>query len=56
MCSFDSYVDCVCTKFAKRLLNRYWGQYTKLGDSFLENLQGLTTLKIYKTDGYYHEK
>ena len=43
-------------KFAKRLLNRYWGQYTKLGDSFLENLQGLTTLKIYKTDGYYHEK
>ncbi|WP_347565071.1 ABC transporter transmembrane domain-containing protein [Holdemanella biformis] len=43
-------------KFAKRLLNRYWGQYTKLGDSFLENLQGLTTLKIYKTDGYYHKK
>lgn len=43
-------------KFAKRLLNRYWGQYTKLGDSFLENLQGLTTLKIYETDGYYHKK
>lgn len=43
-------------KCAKRLLNRYWGQYTKLGDSFLENLQGLTTLKIYKTDGYYHKK
>ena len=35
-------------KFAKRLLNRYWGQYTKLGDNFLENLQGLTTLKIYE--------
>ena len=43
-------------KFAKRLLNRYWGQYTKLGDSFLENLQGLTTLKIYEADGHYHEK
>ena len=43
-------------KFAKRLLNRYWGQYTKLGDSFLENLQGLTTLKIYEADGRYHEK
>ncbi|WP_419042110.1 ABC transporter ATP-binding protein/permease [Holdemanella porci] len=43
-------------KFAKRLLNRYWGQYTKLGDSFLENLQGLTTLKIYEADGYYHKK
>lgn len=43
-------------KFAKRLLDRYWGQYTKLGDSFLENLQGLTTLKIYEADGHYHEK
>ena len=43
-------------KFAKKLLNRYWGQYTKLGDSFLENLQGLTTLKIYEADGRYHEK
>ena len=43
-------------KFAKKLLNRYWGQYTKLGGSFLENLQGLTTLKIYEADGHYHEK
>lgn len=37
-------------KFAKRLLNQYWGIYTELGDSFLENLQGLTTLKIYQAD------
>ncbi|MDD3338863.1 MAG: ABC transporter ATP-binding protein/permease [Lachnospiraceae bacterium] len=37
-------------KFAKKLLNRYWGIYTNLGDSFLENLQGLTTLKIYQAD------
>lgn len=37
-------------KFAKRLLGRYWGQYAALGDSFLENLQGLTTLKIYQAD------
>lgn len=37
-------------KFAKKLLNKYWGIYTELGDSFLENLQGLTTLKIYKSD------
>ena len=37
-------------KFAKRLLNKYWGIYTELGDSFLENLQGLTTLKIYQSD------
>ena len=37
--------------WAKKLLSRYWGQYTKLGDTFLENLQGLTTLKIYQADG-----
>lgn len=37
-------------KFAKKLLQKYWGIYTELGDSFLENLQGLTTLKIYQTD------
>lgn len=37
-------------KFAKRLLSKYWGTYTELGDSFLENLQGLTTLKIYQSD------
>lgn len=36
--------------FAKKLLARYWGQYTTLGDHFLENLQGLTTLKIYQAD------
>ena len=37
--------------WAKKLLGKYWGQYTALGDTFLENLQGLTTLKIYQTDG-----
>lgn len=44
------------SKFAKKLLSKYWGQYTTLGDSFLENLEGLTTLKIYQADGYKHEK
>lgn len=42
--------------FAKKLLSKYWGQYTALGDSFLENLQGLTTLKIYQSDGYKHQR
>lgn len=37
-------------KIAGRLLKKYWGVYTGLGDSFLENLQGLTTLKIYSAD------
>ena len=36
--------------WAKKLLARYWGRYTELGDSFLENLQGLTTLKVYQAD------
>lgn len=43
-------------KFAKKLLAKYWGTYTELGDSFLENLQGLTTLKIYQADERYAKK
>lgn len=43
-------------KFAKKMLNKYWGVYTGLGDSFLENLQGLTTLKIYQADERYAKK
>lgn len=46
----------VIQKIAKRLLSKYWGQYTQLGDTFLENLQGLTTLKIYKADEYKNQK
>ncbi len=38
--------------WAKKLLSKYWGQYTALGDTFLENLQGLTTLKIYQADEF----
>ena len=38
--------------WAKKLLSKYWGQYTALGDTFLENLQGLTTLKIYQSDEF----
>ncbi len=41
-------------KIAKRILSQYWDQYTQLGDSFLENLQGLTTLKIYEADAARH--
>ena len=39
-------------KIAKKLLSKYWGQYTELGSTFLENLQGMTTLKIYKADEF----
>ena len=40
----------VVMKIAKRLLSKYWGVYAELGDSFLDNLNGLTTLKIYGAD------
>lgn len=40
--------------WAKKLLAKYWGQYTALGDTFLENLQGLTTLKIYQADEFLY--
>lgn len=43
-------------KFAKKMLAKYWGTYTELGDSFLECLQGLTTLKIYSADERYAKK
>ena len=46
----------VIQKIAKRLLSKYWGQYTQLGDTFLENLQGLTTLKIYQADEFKNKK
>ena len=43
-------------RWAKKLLSKYWGQYTALGDTFLENLQGLTTLKIYQADSFKQEE
>ncbi|MBQ8831562.1 MAG: ABC transporter ATP-binding protein/permease [Oscillospiraceae bacterium] len=43
-------------RWAKKLLSKYWGQYTALGDTFLENLQGLTTTKIYRADEFKHRE
>ena len=43
-------------RWAKKLLAKYWSQYTALGDTFLENLQGLTTTKIYQTDEFKHKE
>lgn len=43
-------------KFAKKMLSKYWGTYTELGDSFLESIQALTTLKIYQADERYAKK
>lgn len=46
----------VVQKLAKRILKKYWGSYVGLGDSFLESLQGLTTLKIFQADERYAKK
>ncbi|MCR5584066.1 MAG: ABC transporter ATP-binding protein/permease [Lachnospiraceae bacterium] len=43
-------------KIAKRILSKYWDQYTKLGSTFLENLRGMTTLKTYKADALKNEQ
>lgn len=43
-------------RWAKKLLSKYWGQYTALGDTFLENLQGLITTKIYQADEFKHKE
>lgn len=46
----------VVNKIAKRLLHKYWAIYVGLGSSFLDNLQGLITLKIYQDDDYKTKK
>ena len=43
-------------KFAKKLLAKYWGSYIQLGDHFLDNMQGLTTLKVYQSDEFKNEE
>ncbi|MDR1293315.1 MAG: ABC transporter ATP-binding protein/permease, partial [Clostridiales Family XIII bacterium] len=45
------FVTAGVARAAKKVFSKYWGVYTDLGASFLENLQGLTTLKIYGADG-----
>ena len=44
------------TEICKKLLAKYWGSYVQLGDHFLDNIQGLTTLKVYQSDGYKNEE
>lgn len=41
-------------KIAKRILKNYWKSYSNLGGTFLENLQGLTTLKVFNIDEEKH--
>lgn len=43
-------------KVAKKLMKKYWGNYTDLAGTFLENLQGLTTLKLFSADDKRHKQ
>lgn len=44
------------SKYAKKIFAKYWGKYTSMGDGFLDNVQGLKELKIFKADEYAHQK
>lgn len=46
----------VVSKYAKKVFAKYWGKYISMGDSFLDCIQGLKELKIYKADRIYSEK
>lgn len=46
----------VVMRNAKKVAGEYWGSYVDLGGSFLEAIQGLTTLKIYRADARWHER
>ncbi len=44
------------SKYAKKIFAKYWGKYTSMGDSFLDSVQGLRELKIFRADAAQHEK
>lgn len=46
----------VVSKWAKRIFAKYWGKYTSMGDSFLDSVQGLKELKIFRADEAQHVK
>ena len=43
-------------KIAKRIMGDYWHSYTDLGALFLESIQGLTTLKVFRADEERHRR
>lgn len=44
------------SKYAKKIFAKYWGKYTSMGDGFLDSVQGLKELKIFKADASQHIK
>ncbi len=43
-------------KIAKKILNKYWDSYLNLGSSFLDSMQGLSTLKSFSMDDMMHQR
>ncbi len=44
------------SKYAKKIFAKYWDKYTSMGDVFLDSVQGLKELKIFKADEAQHQK
>lgn len=44
------------SKYAKKIFAKYWDKYTSMGDAFLDSVQGLKELKIFKADEAQHRK
>ena len=44
------------SRYAKKIFAKYWGKYTSMGDCFLDSVQGLRELKIFRADGAQHRK
>lgn len=45
----------IVSKYAKKIFAKYWGEYTSMGDTFLDSIQGLRELKIFRADERRHK-
>lgn len=44
------------SRYAKKIFAKYWGKYTAMGDGFLDSVQGLRELKIFRADAAQHAR
>lgn len=44
------------SRYAKRIFAKYWGQYISMGDAFLDSVQGLRELKLFRADARQHQR
>ncbi len=48
--AFIPFAIAAAQTLAQKAYNQYWNRYKNVSNTFLENLRGLTTLKIYQAD------